>query len=59
MNRRRRLLFFAVVIVVGTVMHYAPPDWNPFIVFPGIALEVVGVVGFLVTLVRKSSQGQS
>ena len=59
LNRRRRLLFFAAVIVVGTVMHYAPPDWNPFIVFPGVALEVIGVVGFWVTLVRKGSEGQS
>lgn len=56
MNRRKRLLLFGAVFVVGTVMHWVPPDWNPFIVFPGMILEIVGVVGFLVTLVRTSAR---
>jgi uncharacterized membrane protein len=55
-DRRSRLVFFAVVIVVGSVMHYAPRDWNPFIVFPGVAFEVIGVVGFLATLVRTGGE---
>ena len=56
MGSRRRLLVFGALFLLGVVMHWAPPDWNPFIVFPGMLLEIVGVVGILVTLVRSGAK---